>query len=100
MTELTVLEDSTIISMLNDARFSETIPCFFNKRDLFKTGNSGCGSCARKKLERQRGAMAQIKSCLAGMSAEKKAEFKQLLNTAKVRIVYGNATGSVVQLTF
>ena len=100
MQDLVVLEDSTIISMLGDVRFAEVIPCFFNKRDLFKTGNSGCGSCARKRLEKQRGAMAQIKTCLAGMSAEKKTELKQLLNATKVRVVYSSATGSVVQLTF
>jgi len=100
MRELVVLEDSTILSMLNDPIYTENIPCFFNKKDLFKAGNTGCGACARKKQEKQRAAMAQIKSCLAGMSTEKKAQLKTFLDTKKVRVVYSSAGGQIVQLTF
>ena len=99
MSALVVIEDSTIFSMLHDAKFAD-IPCFVNKRDMFNTSRSGCGSCARKRQEKQRNDMAKIKSCLAGMSSEKKAEFKKLLDAEKVRIVYVNASNQVVQLTF
>lgn len=99
MRELVVIEDSSIFSMLSDPRFAD-IPCFINKRDLFSTTKSGCGTCAKKKQEKQRRDMAQIKACLAGMSAAKKIEFKQLVDAQKVRIVYVNAGGQVVQLTF
>lgn len=99
MAELVVIEDSTIFSMLRDAKFAG-IPCFINKRDIFAAAKSGCGACARKRQEHQRGEMAKIKSCLAGMSSEKKKEFKQLIDAEKVRIVYVNAGGQVVQLTF
>ena len=44
--------------------------------------------------------MAQIKSCLAGMSSEKKTQLKSLLDAKKVRVIYVNAGGQVVQLTF
>jgi hypothetical protein len=44
--------------------------------------------------------MAQIKSCLAGMSSEKKMQLKALLDTNKVRVIYVNSGGQVVQLTF
>ena len=100
MRDLIVLEDSTIITLLNDPVYAEAIPCFFNKKDLFKNSSGGCGACARKKQERQRAAMAQIKACLAGMSTEKKTQLKTMLNTQKIRVVYANASGSVVQLTF
>jgi hypothetical protein len=100
MRDLVVLEDSTILSLLADPAYAETIPCFINKKDLFKTGNVGCGACAKKRQDKQRAAMAQIKSCLAGMSDQKKKELKTLLNTAKVRVVYASNSGSVVQLTF
>ena len=99
MAELVVIEDSTIFSMLRDAKFSG-IPCFMHKRDIFGSGNGSCGSCARKRQDRQRSEMAKIKSCLAGMSSEKKAEFKKLINADKVRIVFVNASNQVVQLTF
>jgi hypothetical protein len=99
MTELVVIEDSTIFSMLHDAKFAD-IPCFVNKRDIFTTARSGCGACARKRQDHQRGEMAKIKACLAGMSSQKKTEFKQLIDAEKVRIVYVNASNQVVQLTF
>jgi hypothetical protein len=99
MSALVVIEDSTIFSMLHDAKFAD-IPCFVNKKDIFNTSRAGCGSCARKRQEKQRSDMANIKSCLAGMSSQKKAEFKQLLDAEKVRIVYVNASNQVVQLTF
>ena len=101
MAELVVIEDSTIFSMLHDAKFAD-IPCFVNKRDIFiqSRANSGCGSCANKRQENQRSTMAKIKACLAGMSSQKKTEFKQLIDAEKVRIVYVNASNQVVQLTF
>jgi hypothetical protein len=95
-----IIEDSTIYSMLQDSKFADVIPCFMNKRDLFNTARSGCGTCAKKRQEKQRSEMAKIKSCLAGMSSEKKAEFKKLLDAEKVRIIYVNSGGQVVQLTF
>jgi hypothetical protein len=100
MRDLVVLEDNTIISLLNDPSYAESIPCFYNKRELFRTTNNGCGACAHKRQEKRRSAMAQIKSCLAGMSSEKKMQLKSLLDAKKVRVVYVNAGGQVVQLTF
>ena len=99
MAELVVIEDSTIFSMLHDAKFAD-IPCFVNKRDIFNTSRASCSSCSRKRQENQRSAMANIKACLAGMSSQKKTEFKKLVNAEKVRIVYVNASNQVVQLTF
>jgi hypothetical protein len=100
MRDLVVLEDNTIISLLSDPTYSESIPCFYNKLELFRTNNSGCGACAHKRQEKRRSAMAQIKSCLAGLSSEKKTQLKSLLDTKKIRVVYVNAGGQVVQLTF
>lgn len=99
MAEFVVIDDSTILSMLHDAKFAD-IPCLANKRDIFNTVRGGCGTCARKRQERQRSEMAKIKACLANMSSQKKTEFKQLIGAEKVRIVYANANNQVVQLTF
>lgn len=99
MTDLTIIEDSTILTMLQDKQFSDAIPCLFNKYEIFRN-TSGCGSCARKRQEKQRSEMAKIKSCLAALSADKKTKLKQLLGTKKVRVVFANPTGQIVQLTF
>ena len=100
MARTVVIEDSTIITLLSDTRFAETIPCFMNKRDIFNTSRTGCGSCGNKKQERQRSEMARIKSCLASMSVEKKNEFKKLLGADDIRVVYANSSGQVVQHNF
>jgi hypothetical protein len=101
MATLVVLDDSTIMSMLGDSAFATQFPCLFNKRDIFKSASAaGCGMCAKKRQERQRKEMAAIKACLAGMSTEQKAALKQRLAAEKIRIVYTNLAGQVVQLTF
>jgi hypothetical protein len=99
MVALVVLEESTIIRLINDQRFSSTIPCLMNKKDLFKVGGS-CGACARKRQSKQRQDMARIKVCLANMDHEKKAELKTLLDAEKVRVIYADSAGKIVQLTF
>jgi hypothetical protein len=98
--DLVTIEDSTIMSMLSDVKYTSAIPCLYNKLEIFRVGVTGCGACARKRQARQRTEMAKIKSCLAALSNEKKAELKQLLGAAKLRVTYVNAGGQVVALTF
>ncbi len=98
--DLVIIEDSTILSMLNDVKYTSTIPCLYNKLEIFRQGTTGCGACARKRQDRQRTEMAKIKTCLAALSNEKKAELKALLGASKLRVTYVNASGQVVALTF
>lgn len=98
--QLVVVDDGLILSLLQDNEFATQIPCLYNKKEIFRTSSGGCGACARKKQERQRKEMATIKMCLAGMSAEKKEALKKKLNAEQIRIMYVNAGGQVVQLTF
>jgi hypothetical protein len=100
MNQLVVIDDSLILSLTQDNSFAAQIPCLYNKKDVFKTGLSGCGACARKKQAQQRSEMSKIKICLAGLSVEKRALLKQKLNAEQVRIFYVDATGKTVQLTF
>lgn len=99
MTDIVVIEDSTILSLIKDPAYESAIPCFAGKRDAFKSGG-GCGSCAAKRRARQKQTMAGIKSCLAALSPEKKTELKSLLNTRQIRVTYTNASGKIVQMTF
>lgn len=101
MRDMVVIEDSLIFSMLNDTAFSTTIPCLFGKKDMFLTNaGAGCSSCMQKRQERRRLELGRIKACLAGLSTEKRAELKKLLNTDKIRIVYSTAGGQTAQVTF
>lgn len=98
--DLVTIEDSTILSMLADAKYATAIPCLYNKIEIFRNNAGGCGACARKRQQQQRTEMAKIKSCLAALSNEKRAELKQLLGAKKLRITYVNNSGQVVALTF
>ena len=100
MTDIVVIEDSMILSLIRDPAYEQAIPCFANKKEVFENSGGGCGSCAAKRRARQKQSMAGIKGCLAALSPEKKTELKQLLNTKQIRVVYTNASGKVVQLTF
>lgn len=100
MSQLVVIEDSTIMSMLNDARYVSEIPCLQNKLEIFRQTNTGCGACARKRQQNQRKEMAALKACIGNLSADKKAVLKQLLGAQKVRVVFTRADGEIVQLTF
>lgn len=101
MAQLVVIDDGLILSLLTDDAFAASIPCLYNKKEIFRTGaNTGCGACARKRQDRQRKEMATIKMCLAGMSADKKESLKKKLNAEQARIMYANAGGQVVQVTF
>jgi hypothetical protein len=100
MRPLVVLDDSLIMSLVNDVEFSTQIPCLYNKREVFRPGAGGCSSCARKRQEKYRREMATIKTCLSGLSPDKKALIRQKLDAQQVRILYVNGAGQTVQLTF
>jgi hypothetical protein len=99
MAGLLVIEDSTIVSMARDPKFAG-IPCVANQQALLAATTSSCGSCARKKLEGLRAALTKAKTCLAGLSPEKKAELKALLNVDLIRVIFKSATGQVSNITF
>lgn len=100
MAQLVVIDDGLILTLLNDTAFSAQIPCLYNKKEIFRAAAGGCGACARKRQERQRREMATIKMCLAGMGADKKTELKKRLDADQARIMYVDASGKVVQVTF
>ena len=100
MERTVIIDESVILSLLNDAAFAATIPCLQNKREIFSAGATTCGTCIRKLQERQRNEMAALKACIAGLSAEKKAALRKKLGADKAKIIYVNISRQVVDLTF
>lgn len=100
MAQTVVIEDSTILSMLNNKDLVDSIPCFANRRNVFNTNGGGCGACARKRQQKQREELIKIKTCLAAMSPEKKNELKAKLGAQQLKIVYVNSGGQTVNMTF
>lgn len=101
MSNVAVIEDATVFRMINDDKLSASIPCLYGKKAIFRNLNSGgCGSCARKRTANKRGDINQIKTCLSGLSVEKRAELKNWLGVENARVVYTNTAGQVVQVNF
>lgn len=100
MASIVVIEDSTIASLIMNQKIADSIPCLTNKRGLLGNAGNGCGSCARKRQQKVREEYAKIKSCLAALSPEKKAELKKHLNAEQIRVVFANNAGKTVQMTF
>jgi hypothetical protein len=100
MAQQVVVEDGTILSLLNNQAAVQAIPCLANKKNLFGGGGGGCGSCARKRAAKQREEMAKIKACLVALSGEKQAQLKQILNAQQIKIVYTNSAGQTLSTTF
>ena len=100
MRDLVVLEDSTIAEMVRNDKFVNAIPCLVNQAQIIAPKSTGCGACARKRAEQQKNAFARIKTCLAGLSAAKKTELKELLDAKNIRLVFATATGQISNITF
>lgn len=100
MRDSVTIEDSTILSMVNDARFAAEIPCLQNQTTNLPTTATGCGACARRRQEAQKQALSSIKTCLAGLSGEKQQKLKELLDTQQIKVVFVSATGQISTITF
>lgn len=96
---IVVIEDSTIVKMVQDPAFS-SIPCFANKKELVVPATTGCGSCAKARAVKQKEALRDIKICLAHISPEMQTQLKTLLDTDKVKIVSMSVTGQVLTTTY
>lgn len=99
MAQKVVIEDSTILSLINNDKVASQIPCFTNKKDIFTGIKGGCGSCARKRMKKQQEEMAKIKSCLIALSPEKKELLRTVLNAQQLVVVYTNSAGQVTKVT-
>jgi hypothetical protein len=100
MRDMVVIEDSTILAMASDQKFTDAIPCLANKKAALTPANTGCGSCARRRNEAQKAALSGIKSCLASLPADQQAALKTLLDTSKVKVVFASASGQISYVTF
>lgn len=103
MPNLVIIEDGTVLRMINDAQLAADIPCLYGKKDVFKKASGaggGCSACAKRRDSHLRTNFNQIKTCLSGLSAEKRQVIKNWLGSENVRVMYTNTAGQVVQVNF
>jgi len=99
MANTVVIEDATIARMVSDDAFAG-IPCLANKKNALLPGATSCGSCAKARATKQKQTLREIKSCLATLSPEHRAELKKLLNADQLKIVSISHTGQVTTTVF
>jgi hypothetical protein len=101
MNRVAVIEDGTIFRMVSDASLAKEIPCLTGKTSIFRVSMpGGCSPCAQKRAAQKRAELNRIKTCLAGLSPEKRAVLKLWLGADHARVIYTNNAGQVVQVNF
>lgn len=101
MRDLTIIEDSTISSMLRDNRYITAFPCLKTAAGRLKNMQPGCGRCGRKSSGRtQSNIIQEAKNCVRELPPEGRAKLKALLGTKKYRVVYKDNAGRIMKVTF
>lgn len=100
MRDMVIVEDSTILSMVNNEKFTAEFPCLQNQAAALAPSSTGCGACARRRQEAQKRALATIKTCLGGLDSAGQQKLKELLDTKQVKLVFISETGQVSSITF
>lgn len=101
MSSVAVIEDGTIFRMVSDRTLTADIPCLAGKAEVFRVQSAGgCSPCAQKRATKKRAELNKIKTCLAGLSPEKRNILKLWLGVDNARVLYVNNAGQVVQVNF
>lgn len=95
--KLVMIEEGTLISLSLNAAILKEFP--FLGTIGAKTKPRGCGSCGRAAAARS-AVFGDIKRQIASMADDRKRRLKELLHAEKARILYRNASGRAVELTF
>lgn len=94
---LVVLEEAAITALAVNPKAAAEFPVLGAVKTAARAG--GCGRCGAAARARAR-VFQDVKQALAGMDASRKRRLKELLNAAKVRLVFRTAGGRVQTLTF
>ena len=91
------LEEGVLVSMAANEKFREAFP-FLKQINLARsTQKTSC--CGRKTAVDQQ-TFDMAKQQIASLDSERKRQLKQLLNAEKVQVVYRDASGRTIQMTF
>ncbi len=102
MTNLLIVEDSSIKAMMVDPRIMAFLPCLATaQRQLgsIKKGKKNCQRCKAEKSQIVGDAMNQAKTCLRSLRGGRLTKLKKLLGTRQIRIIARNGRGQRVKYT-
>lgn len=87
---MVVLDDSVLYHMASNSQFVSSFPFL----STLKNAQKSCG-CSGPSIDTN-----AVKRQIAALDAEAKKRLKKLLNADRVRLIYRNEAGKLVQLTF
>lgn len=98
---LLVLDDQQIAQMLRNPQIVSAFPFLQSmSQKLQPAAKKRCGGCSGKQNARHVLDFNGIKAGINGMSLDKKAELKRLLNASKLRFYFINYRKQKVKVTF
>jgi hypothetical protein len=96
--KLVVIEDSLITAILSNTKLLHEIPALKSAADVKNPGSPSCRPCARK-ARAKIGNYSHVKTVIANLRGEQLAKLKREINADKIRVMYKNASGNLVQIT-
>lgn len=96
--KLVIIEDAVITSLLSNPRLLSEIPALKNAASIRPNSGPSCKPCARKagnKAFNYSGA----KKVIANLRGEPLAKLKKELGADKIRVMFVNESGKLVQMT-
>jgi hypothetical protein len=91
------LEEGVLVSMAANEKFREAFP-FLKQINLARSTQKT--SCCGRKTASDWQALDMAKQQIASLDSERKRQLKQLLNAEQVQVVYRDASGRTIQMTF
>src|SRR5262245_40870485 len=98
--KLVQIDESRLTSMANNELFRSEFPFLSTLQGAAAARKkAGCRKCKKSNVNTG-DKFSAAKAAIAGMGDAAKRRLKELLDTKHARVVYRNAAGKVIQLTF
>lgn len=99
---LVVIEDATIRSMMQDPKVMDALPCLKGPKtqlDSIKKGGTNCQRCQAERKQIAGDALRTARACIKSARGERLDTIKKALGTRQIRVVAKNAKGRKVKYT-
>lgn len=95
---LVIIEDAIITSLLSNPKILSDIPALKTAAAIKTPGSPMCTPCARKNRAKSVNYL-HVKNVIANLRGESLARLKKELSADKIRVLFKNSSGKLVQLT-
>jgi len=99
---LVVIEDSTVLALMQDPRMMDLLPCLDGPKKRLATiqkGGRNCKRCEAEKRQITSDAMRTAKDCIKHARGQRLKGIKKVLGTRQIRVVAKNTRGKKVKYT-